>query len=135
MDINLGKDSGSDGLEAAALLHTRLPDIKIVILTGYDLPVYRYEAKKNGLRGFLNKSIRPEALVRVLSDVYNGKTCFPAENVSAVPEELTAAEKRSCPCSAAGKSAEISLQNFLSARELSPTISSISLKNWTSPQQ
>ena len=40
MDINLGKDSGPDGLEAAALLHTHLPDIKIVILTGYDLPMY-----------------------------------------------------------------------------------------------
>ena len=126
MDINLGKDSGPDGLEAAALLHTHLPDIKIVILTGYDLPVYRYEAKKNGLRGFLNKSIRPEALVKVLSDVYNGKTCFPAENVSAVPEELTAAEKKILSLLCSGKKRrDIAAELFISERTLSNHIQHI----------
>ena len=45
----------TDGLETAAGLLQKEPSLKIIILTGYDLPVYRHEAKKLGIRGFLNK--------------------------------------------------------------------------------
>ena len=45
MDINLGKLSENDGLTLARRLLKVIPDLKIIILTGYDLPVYRHEAK------------------------------------------------------------------------------------------
>ena len=41
MDINLGKLSEEDGLLLAQNLLQKYPDQKIVILSGYDLPVYR----------------------------------------------------------------------------------------------
>ena len=37
----------------------RFPDQKIVILSGYNLPVYRKEAKKIGARGFISKDVEP----------------------------------------------------------------------------
>lgn len=48
MDINLGNLSNTDGLEVAAEIIKDNPKVRIIILTGYDLPVYRHEAKKRG---------------------------------------------------------------------------------------
>ena len=59
MDINLGKMSDEDGLILARNLLQKFPDQKIVILSGYDLPVYRKEAKKLGAKGFINKEVEP----------------------------------------------------------------------------
>ena len=44
MDINLGSLSDKDGLEIASNLLKSSPMLKIIVLTGYDLPVYRHEA-------------------------------------------------------------------------------------------
>ena len=56
MDINLGNLSDTDGLEIASNLLKSSPMLKVIVLTGYDLPVYRHEAKKIGISGFLNKN-------------------------------------------------------------------------------
>lgn len=51
MDIHLGKSSKNDGLMIACSLLKAIPHLKIIMLTGYDLPVYRHEAKKSmGIR-------------------------------------------------------------------------------------
>ena len=47
MDINLKNISSKGGLELAKQILSNYPEQKIVILSGYDLPVYRNEAKKN----------------------------------------------------------------------------------------
>lgn len=62
MDIHLGKSSKNDGLMIARSLLKSIPHLKIIMLTGYDLPVYRHEAKKAGVSGFLNKNINPDKL-------------------------------------------------------------------------
>lgn len=49
MDINLGKLAEEDGLLLAQSLLQKYPNQKIVVLSGYDLPVYRKEAEKLGL--------------------------------------------------------------------------------------
>lgn len=46
LDINLSNISEEDGLIIADTVSKKYPDLNIVILTGFDLPVYRYEAKK-----------------------------------------------------------------------------------------
>lgn len=75
MDINLGSLSNADGLEIASHLLKQNSDIKIIILTGYDLPVYKHEAKKIGVSGFLNKNISPNELITSLIRVFHGSTC------------------------------------------------------------
>ena len=66
MDINLGKLAEEDGLFLAQSLLQKYPNQKIVVLSGYDLPVYRKEAEKLGAKGFINKDIEPEELLHIL---------------------------------------------------------------------
>ena len=74
MDINLGTLTDNDGLNIAGNLIKDLPALKIIILTGYDLPVYKYEAQKLNISGFLNKNISPDKLFEALMKVHQGYT-------------------------------------------------------------
>ena len=62
IDINLGGLADEDGLMLTQHLLERFPDQKIVILSGYNLPVYRKEAKSIGARGFISKDVEPDEL-------------------------------------------------------------------------
>ena len=67
MDINLKNISSEDGLELAKQILSCYPEQRVVILSGYDLPVYRSEGRKIGAKGFVNKNIEPEKLISILS--------------------------------------------------------------------
>ena len=92
MDINLGKLAEEDGLLLAQSLLQKYPNQKIVVLSGYDLPVYRKEAEKLGAKGFINKDIEPEELLHILERINNGSTYF--EKDETYIEELTETEKQ-----------------------------------------
>lgn len=118
MDINLKNITSEDGLELAKQLLHRYPEQKIVILSGYDLPVYRSEAKKIGTKGFINKNTEPEKLISLLSQIAQGKIIFNHE----IPflEELTDCEKQILQLLADGlKRKEIADTLYISERTLS----------------
>ena len=116
MDINLGKLSEEDGLLLAQNLLQKYPTQKIVVLSGYDLPVYRKEAEKLGAKGFINKDIEPEELLHILEAINNGSTYF--EKDGTYIEELT--EKQVLRMLASGiKRKEIAEQLFMSERTVS----------------
>ncbi|MDR0167893.1 response regulator transcription factor [Bacillus paranthracis] len=92
LDINLSNISSEDGLGIAKIILDSKCDTKTVILTGYDLPVYQYEAQKLGVSGFINKNILPEVLVKVLHDINKGASHFPTPTETI--EELTHSEKQ-----------------------------------------
>ena len=118
MDINLKNISSEDGLELAKQILSNYPEQKIVILSGYDLPVYRNEAKKIGAKGFINKNTEPEMLIAFLSQIMQGKFIFN----SSVPflEELTDCEKQILQLIADGrKRKEIAGTLSISERTLS----------------
>ena len=120
MDINLGDLSDVDGLEVASNLLKSNPMVKIIILTGYDLPVYRYEAKKIGIRGFLNKNISPDELIAALIQVYRGSMCFPSESDDIIIEELTSMEKKILLLMSSGKKRKsVADELYISERTLS----------------
>ena len=120
VDINLGELSDDDGVYLAGNLKKELPDLKIVVLTGYDLPVYKYEAKKLNLNGFLNKNISPNKLWDSLIKVYQGYSCFPADCDELVIEELTSTEKNILFMISCGKKRkEIAKELYISERTLS----------------
>lgn len=120
MDINLGDLSDTDGLEVAAWLLKSNPAIKIIILTGYDLPVYRYEAKKIGISGFLNKNISPDELISALVHVFHGNTCFPSESNETMIEDLTNMEKKILQLISTGKKRKfVANELYISERTLS----------------
>ena len=118
MDINLKNITSEDGLELAKQLLYRHPELKIVILSGYDLPVYRSEARKIGAKGFINKNTEPETLIAFLSQIVQGKIIFNRE----IPflEELTDCEKQILQLIASGlKRKEIADTLYISERTLS----------------
>ena len=118
MDINLKNITSEDGLELAKQILSNYPDQKIVILSGYDLPVYRNEAKKIGAKGFINKNTEPEKLIAFLSQIMQGKFIFNGS----IPflEELTDCEKQILQLIADGrKRKEIAGTLYISERTLS----------------
>lgn len=118
MDINLKNITSEDGLELAKQLLYRHPEQKIVILSGYDLPVYRSEAQKIGAKGFINKNTEPEKLISLLLQIAQGKTIFHRENPFL--EELTDCEKQILQLTADGfKRKEIADTLYISERTLS----------------
>lgn len=119
LDINLKNLKEEDGLAVARNILKEIPGQKIVILTGYDLPVYRHEAQKIGARGFVNKNIEPEDLVGILLRVMKGEMCFTNAR-SILIEELTDSEKEILQLVSYGlKRKEIAAQLFISERTVS----------------
>ena len=118
MDINLGKLSEEDGLHLTQRLLEKFPGQKIIVLSGYNLPVYRKEAEKLGAKGFISKDIEPEALLHILEAINNGSTYF--EHTGSFIEELTETEKQVLRLLAAGiRRKEIAEQLFMSERTVS----------------
>ena len=118
MDINLKNITSEDGLELAKQILSNYPEQKIVILSGYDLPVYRNEAKKIGAKGFISKNTEPEMLIAFLSQIMQGKFIFNGS----IPflEELTDCEKQILQLIADGrKRKEIAGTLYISERTLS----------------
>ncbi len=118
MDINLKNIASEDGLELARQILSRYPEQRIVILSGYDLPVYRSEARKIGAKGFINKNIEPEKLIVILSKIMQGIFYFDRE----IPflEELADSEKQILRLIADGmKRKEIADALYISERTLS----------------
>lgn len=89
-----------------------------VILSGYNLPAYRKEARKIGAKGFVSKDVEPEELVHILHGVKDGFAFFDRE--TDVIEDLTAGEKQILSLVASGiKRKDIADRLFMSERTVS----------------
>jgi two-component system response regulator DesR len=64
---------GMDGLAAAAHLHARYPDVKIVILTTFGRPGYLRRAMESGVSGFIVKDSPADKLAATIRQVRDGK--------------------------------------------------------------
>ena len=118
IDINLGGLTDEDGLMLTKHLLEHFPEQKIVILSGYNLPVYRKEAKRVGAKGFISKDVEPDELLHILLMVKDGATHFPREEVFI--EDLTEGEKKVLELVATGaKRKDIAEQLFISERTVS----------------
>jgi len=69
MDIRM---PGTDGLEATGRITSASDDIRVVILTTFELDDYVYEAVRAGASGFLLKRTRPEELLAGIRTVASG---------------------------------------------------------------
>jgi DNA-binding NarL/FixJ family response regulator len=69
MDVHM---PGVDGVEATRLIHTRFPEVKIIMLTTFDDDVYVQTAIANGAMGYILKNIDLGELVTAIRAVYAG---------------------------------------------------------------
>ncbi|MHB8990645.1 MAG: response regulator [Chloroflexota bacterium] len=70
MDLHM---PGMDGIEATRRIRTKLPQVKVVILTVSDRDEDLFEAIKNGAHGYLLKNLEPEELFDYLAGVSRGE--------------------------------------------------------------
>lgn len=70
MDITM---TDMDGLEATRLIKTRLPEVKIVMLTVSDEDHSLFEAIKSGAQGYLLKNLQAEEFFDLLSGIERGE--------------------------------------------------------------
>lgn len=92
MDINIKKITGNkDGITVTKELLEEDNTLKIVMLTGFDMPGYESEAQKIGAKGFICKDEYTDVLIEKLVEVYNGETVFRRKDNEI--DELTEREK------------------------------------------
>ena len=86
MDIRM---PGIDGVEATRILAAEGGDIKILILTTFDIDEYVLEALRAGASGFLLKDVRADELVHAIRVVADGDTLLAHELDTLTPTERT----------------------------------------------
>ena len=124
LDINLDKGFGCDGFELAERVRAIAVDLPILMLTGFDLPVYEYQAHKLELSGFVNKNIGTEDLLVILKHVKDGGRYFTTENWFI--DELTSRERELLEAVATGKKRKVIAEEmYISERTLTNHMQSI----------
>jgi DNA-binding NarL/FixJ family response regulator len=73
MDIRM---PGMDGLTAARQItgSADLPDVRVIVLTTFEVDEYVVEALRSGASGFLGKSVEPEELLDAIRIVAQGES-------------------------------------------------------------
>ena len=124
LDIHLEKSFSTDGFEIAEYLLNLSSIIKIIMLTGFDLPVYEYKAEQLGIEGFVKKNIEAETLLEVIDSVISGHNYYSKE--VEFHDELTDREKEILVFLGEGnKRKEIASKLFISDRTLTNHIQNI----------
>ena len=116
LDIEL---PGTDGLSAAAILHDRLPDVRVIMLTTFGRPGYLRRAMEAGAIGYVLKDAPANTLATAIRRAVAGKrTVDPTLAVTALSEggsPLTEREREVLTASReAATIAEIAARLFLS---------------------
>jgi len=78
-------DGGASGITATKTLREKYPDIKIVVMTGFNEITYMPRAKEAGAHAFVFKSKSLAFFVEVARRVMKGETCYPEAQTIPMP--------------------------------------------------
>ncbi len=73
LDINMPI---MDGIEAAKIIHSNFPNLKVIMLTMYDEPGFIKECLDSGAKGYVLKNIDKDDLIKAIESVSSGKAYF-----------------------------------------------------------
>lgn len=88
MDVRM---PNSDGIEATARLRDELPDVRVLVLTTFDLDEYAFGALEAGAGGFLLKDAQRGELVGAIRAVHRGDAVLSPRVTRRVIERLSPA--------------------------------------------
>jgi DNA-binding NarL/FixJ family response regulator len=92
LDIRLPVTSG---IELARLLRDGWPELKLLVLSGYDFDQYVTALARIGIDGYLLKDAPQEELVRALREIANGGAVLPPDIASKVMKSYALEPARS----------------------------------------
>lgn len=72
LDVNLRDQSRGSGIDLIETIYRKQAQTKVVMLSSYDMPVYRQEALKRGAVSYINKSASADELVKKLTAISKG---------------------------------------------------------------
>lgn len=122
LDINLRDQAKCSGINLIQSIIEKCPAAKVVMLSSYDMPVYKQEALKHGAYGFIHKSASVDELVYELTKIRNGTK----EKAMPVFDGLTDREAEIIKAVGTGKTKrEIARELYISERTLYNHIQSI----------
>ncbi len=118
MDVCTQK--GASGLEATKIIRESMPEIKIIVMSGFSELTYSSRAKEAGAHGFVYKNKSLKFFIEAANTVMSGQTIFSESGEIPVPEgqaPLTGREmevlRLICKCMTAKEIAE---ELFISER-------------------
>ncbi|MGP7817291.1 response regulator [Niallia sp. 01092] len=123
MDIKM---KAYNGIELTKRMKQTFPELKVVILSGYDYVEYIEAARKAGADSYVTKEKSNIELTEAIRQVYQGNKLFPNFYSAHIGEQLTAKEKEILTLIAADlTNIEISNELKISKRTAEYHISSI----------
>ncbi len=72
LDVNLRDQSKGSGIDLIETIYGKQAQTKVVMLSSYDMPVYRQEALKRGAVSYIDKSASADELVKKLTAISEG---------------------------------------------------------------
>jgi DNA-binding NarL/FixJ family response regulator len=93
MDVRM---PGTDGLAATRTIvaDDRLRDVRIIVLTTFEVDEYVVEAVRAGASGFLGKGVKPDVLLDAIRVVAAGETLLSPKATTALIARFTAQDPR-----------------------------------------
>jgi len=88
MDVRM---PGTDGIEATTALASAHPEVRVLILTTFDLDEYALAGLRAGASGFLLKDVRPAELVAAIRTVREGSAVVSPSVTRRLLERVTEA--------------------------------------------
>ena len=85
MDIRM---SGTDGIEGTRRIVSQTPEVRVLVLTTFDVDAYVFGAVRAGASGFLLKDVRPAELVAAVRAVASGDAVVSPRVTRRLLEEL-----------------------------------------------
>ncbi len=84
--LDVCTEGGASGLDAAAEIKARCPEIKIIIISGFDEVTYAPRAKQIGAEGFVHKHKSMDSFMEAVKAVLCGERCFPEPKTIPMPQ-------------------------------------------------
>ena len=91
LDLRL---KGGDGLELIKTLKTQFPEIRVLVLSQYDAPVYVERALRAGAMGYLAKDQAAQEVLAAIRTVLSGQVFLTRGNAALVLQKLVGRDVR-----------------------------------------